>query len=78
MYTMLFGATLFFAVSLYSQTFPYWLAIPAVAALPVGILFKTGKDPRGAVAIDITGNLQNTFWFVINVIVVSWLAVVLL
>lgn len=78
MYTLLFGATSFFAIAIYKSAFPYWLIIPIIVAIPVGLKLRSGKDPRGTIAFDVTGDLQQTFWFVVNIAVGSWLVVSML
>jgi 4-hydroxybenzoate polyprenyltransferase len=78
MYIFLFIAAICFGLSAYGGIFPIWLLAPMLVGWGIGLKFKTGSDPRGTKAIDITGDLQNTFWIAINITLLTWLIWILI
>lgn len=76
------ASILFSAIALlttiYYHTFPLWLIVPIILSLPFLYLIKTKTDSSGAVAIDLSGEMQLQLLLLFNIIILVWLGQILL
>lgn len=54
--------------------FPLWLGLVVLVSVPMSMFFSSRTDMRGAVAVDRSGAVQVQALFVINAVVLAWLA----
>lgn len=76
MYGCLLLATLSLGYTGIKGLWPLWIMVIPMVLGPLLVVFKTARDMRGAIALEITGQAQWGAMVIATVMMVSWLIVI--
>lgn len=68
------SAAIVFLISIYRNTFPLWLLLPAAISTPLFFSYNLRNIASGTLSLEVTEKMHVQFQLVFNFVVIVWLA----